>query len=321
MVGINRILAVNYHYLRPLDKDRYPNLHTCTPERFSSQLDEFLKHADPIDASTLEVFISGETFKGIPNDGFVLTFDDGLKDHYVYAATELERRGIQGWFFINTAVWQGELLSVHRLQLLNAAVPFNSLYAAFLSRLEAEGVSINMESVPRRAYKAAYRYDLETVAKFKYCVNYVLSQKQKDIILQNLFEMFLGPDDVWLDDLYMTPSEVVELHKAGHIIGAHSHRHSPLSLMSTAQRRSDLISNVSALTTALGTPPLWISYPNGVLDSGDGRVLEDCRRLGLKYGFTMNRAFVETSDGAQTINRVDTNDAPGGKSPIIGWSS
>ncbi|MGO9318323.1 MAG: polysaccharide deacetylase family protein [Terracidiphilus sp.] len=37
--------------------------------------------------------------------GFLVTFDDGTEDHYFIAAPLLERHGLRGVFFVNTAHW------------------------------------------------------------------------------------------------------------------------------------------------------------------------------------------------------------------------
>jgi peptidoglycan/xylan/chitin deacetylase (PgdA/CDA1 family) len=42
---------------------------------------------------------------GSSRTGFLLTFDDGTADHYITVAPLLERHGLHGVFFVNTARW------------------------------------------------------------------------------------------------------------------------------------------------------------------------------------------------------------------------
>ena len=49
----------------------------------------------------------------------LLTFDDGLSDHYQYVLPELRRRGLWGIFYIPAGPYQsGRMLDVHCIHLL-----------------------------------------------------------------------------------------------------------------------------------------------------------------------------------------------------------
>jgi peptidoglycan/xylan/chitin deacetylase (PgdA/CDA1 family) len=53
--------------------------------------------------------------------GFLVTFDDGTADHYFTAAPLLERHGVRGVFFVNTARWGADgYLTVAQCQELQA---------------------------------------------------------------------------------------------------------------------------------------------------------------------------------------------------------
>jgi len=54
-------------------------------------------------------------FSDIPENGFVLTFDDGYIDHYEVVYPILKKAGVQGVFFPNTMAWkENKLLTVNR---------------------------------------------------------------------------------------------------------------------------------------------------------------------------------------------------------------
>ena len=312
-----RILAINFHYVRPQDH-RYPGLHRRSPIDFSSQLDALMGLGELISPKRLENILLHPDDRH-PERGFVLTFDDGLKDHIQHVAPELNRRQWQAFFFVNTASWQGEMLDVHRLQLLNASVPFPKLYGAFIKWLRETDQSLDPSQIPLETVRQAYAYDEDRVALFKYCINFEMSPQTREELLRELSSQFLGDDTDHLPEFYLSKGDCRMLADMGHTIGSHSHRHRPLSLLSPEDCATDLAENAQSIDEAIGRRPTWISFPNGVLDADDTHTLAACQQQGIRYGFTMNQGFIQPGANHMTLNRVDTNDAPGGKSPTINW--
>jgi peptidoglycan/xylan/chitin deacetylase (PgdA/CDA1 family) len=68
-------------------------------DSYRRQLAFYARHFDGVGASDLERLLAeGRWDKGKP--GLVLTFDDGLRNHYDVAAPLLEELGFVGWFFV-----------------------------------------------------------------------------------------------------------------------------------------------------------------------------------------------------------------------------
>jgi hypothetical protein len=63
--------------------------------------------------------------------------------------------------------------------------------------------------------------------------------------------------------------------------------------------------------------PELISYPYGYAGAVSPTVFEVARACGLRAGFTTERSFNLTLADPLALARVDTNDAPGGKQPIV----
>ena len=137
----------------------------------------------------------------------MLTFDDGLKDHIRYVAPELERRGWSAFFFVNTAPWKGELLDVHKLQLLNAAVPFSELYHGFLLLVGEEYPNLVPDEIPMERIRQQYRYDEDDVARFKFAINFEMPVAVRPRIVSRLFEAFMGHEGKYVEELSLSPSE------------------------------------------------------------------------------------------------------------------
>ena len=59
-----------------------------------------------------------------PKNAILLTFDDGLIDHYISVFPLLDKHGIQGCFYpSNMPIEESKVLDVHKIQFILAAVP------------------------------------------------------------------------------------------------------------------------------------------------------------------------------------------------------
>ena len=107
------IKAVMYHYVR-LPSAEAPRLKFLHFEHFCRQLDTFAASSQLITRAQFDAALSGT--EPVPTNGIVLTFDDGLSDHYQFVFPELKRRGLWGIFYVNTGpLTGGGLLAVHMI--------------------------------------------------------------------------------------------------------------------------------------------------------------------------------------------------------------
>ncbi|WP_262868086.1 hypothetical protein [Campylobacter novaezeelandiae] len=109
---------IMYHYVREKTKD-LPFLRYLSFKNFCKQLDFFEKNFGFV---KYEDFINLKKdmnyFKEL-KDKILLTFDDGLIDHYNFVFFELLKRNLFGLFFIPTRILhQKKALDVHRIHYL-----------------------------------------------------------------------------------------------------------------------------------------------------------------------------------------------------------
>ncbi len=62
----------------------------------------------------------------------------------------------------------------------------------------------------------------------------------------------------------LTPEEIAELHCAGHIIGAHTHRHLAMRRVPLEEAREDLETNRRILQEITGAPVVHFSHTFGI---------------------------------------------------------
>ncbi len=313
------LLLVNFHHVRPGNPSRFAGLHHVTPAGLERQIESLARHFDFPDPRSLAATVD----RSPHGRHCVLTFDDGLRDHYEHVAPLLESHGIRGVFSVSTAPWEtGELLSVHKAHLLSAAFSYEALADELEDAARRAGVSHTLADVDAAQAQREYSYDTAEAARVKRFINAVVPQGQRDRVVGAVFTNRLGDDATHAAEHYLSPAMVRDLNRRGHAIGLHSHAHLHLASAAPAERRADLAANLRWVRAALGDADHvaeWISYPYGSPSSYDDSVIADARALGCRLGMTMSRGVNLASTGSRDVMRlarIDTNDAPGGKSPL-----
>jgi peptidoglycan/xylan/chitin deacetylase (PgdA/CDA1 family) len=308
------LTVVNYHHVRAERDPDFPHLHGLTLDQFRAQLDVFERRFEFIGPDQLEDVIRGDG--ALPNRSCLLTFDDGLRDHYEYVLPELKRRGIRACFFVCTAPYaEGILLSVHRAHLLSGKFGYLELRGELMDAARQLGCPLPGPAVVERA-PLQYRYDDPETAQVKYFLNFVLPSDKRERILQRVFQSRFGDEKCFVARHYMTATQLRALRDEGMTIGLHSHRHLALAAVPTPVMREDLRQNAAWLKRLVGRPPRWVSYPYGGPDSWSEEVMGTARGLNVLGGFTMTRQINRLPLRSMAIGRLDTNDAPGGKSAV-----
>lgn len=308
------LMFVNFHHVCNDADLLFPQLHHVTPDRFEAQIDALGSLFDFPPIAAVETALA--TGSGLGGPSCVLTFDDGLADHYAQVMPILQQKGISGIFSVNTAPWiDGRLLSVHRAHLLSAAFSYLELAAEIEMAAEVSGVSYRLCDVSSDLARSQYRYDDIETAKVKYYLNAVIPQAVRAAVLERVFASRLGDEIEHVNRHYLRPEQVRALSAAGHTIGLHTHRHLHLASAESQVRIDDLYLNRALLGEIAGALH-WISYPYGGPTSYDASVVELAGELGCRFGLTMKRAINGPGADRMRLSRVDNNDVVGGKRPM-----
>ena len=119
---------VMYHYVRPVP-GTLPNYPYLALADFERQLDRFDDTLGLVGREAFERWVGGAAAPS----GFLLTFDDGLRDRVDFVLPVLRRRGLFGLFYVPSApLTDGVVLDVHKLHLALGRVGGSAL----LDRLE-----------------------------------------------------------------------------------------------------------------------------------------------------------------------------------------
>jgi peptidoglycan/xylan/chitin deacetylase (PgdA/CDA1 family) len=303
--------VVVYHYIRDFPNTAFPRLKGMLTEAFRRQ---FTVLQDRYEMATLETALEFVQGRYRPRrDLCLLTFDDGLKEHYSEVMPLLAEHHVQGIFFpITFCLEEGRVAPVHMNHFLMAASEFESYQKALTERLAELFPNFKPNgSVDEAVVKGTYRWDTVEVARFKYLINFVLEPTVRDQVMRSLFEERLGAEREFARTLYFTWDEAREMQAAGMVLGGHSHHHRPLARLSHVELVSDLSTNRQLLTDQLHAQAIWpFSYPFGEKDSINGTASSQLKQLGFACAFSTAVGSVASGTDLFTLLRLDCNDAP-----------
>jgi len=287
-----RCLMVMYHYVRPLPDPDLPFFKAMTPERFQRQIEELGKEWTFV---SLDDYIEGlRGSRDIPSQCCILTFDDGLRDHYEFAFPILRRLGVPGAFFVSTLpVIEACMLNVHMIQHLVARLAPQEL-AGRLSRAVravAPGEADRLLSPDPATVDRVYAYEAEPPTRWaKYVMNFVLQEALQGEVTLRLFREEFGPERDFARRFYLSTGQVREMGDNGMTFGSHGHRHLAMSACDGARKREELRQSRRLLESWLGRPVTSFCFPWG----GAHHIDEESEELLAAEGF---RCALTTLDG------------------------
>lgn len=306
---------VMYHYVRDLSRTRYPRIKGMQLDDFRRQVDDLSEQFEMPSVEACIGYLKG-SYKP-KRDICLLTFDDGLKEHWRQVTPLLDDRGIEGIFHIITACSEEKVVvPVHMNHFLMAALDFETYRRELMKELVHNGAEADLQVDPSQARKT-YPWDTVEVAAFKYFFNFLVDPGIRDSSVKILFEKYIGPEREFAEELYVNWDEARAMQSAGMTLGGHTHLHRPLASLSSADLAADLEACTTLLRKELEPQLIWpFCYPYGKSDSWTPEAIEIVKRLGYDCGFTTESGPNMPGQDLFTISRVDCKKAP--KAPPIG---
>lgn len=308
---MSRLMVVMYHYTRDLNNSRYPNVKGMDSSLFRKQIDFFINNFNVV--SMEQVIDAMERNIELPDNGLLITFDDGYIDNYTYAFPILDEYGIQGSFFI-----PGKTFATHQLLDVNKVhyILASGNEYEIIKDLQAEmdyyrGTEFVYEEtdVLFKKYGKPNRFDSGETIFIKRMLQTVLPEKLRNIISSNLFKKYVGVSEKQLAyELYMNEDQIKTMIRHGMHIGIHGYDHYWLGNLPVDEMKQDIDLALETLGAFIDNSAWTIAYPYGNYSQ---EVLEYVKRRGAKAGVTTEvRSFDTDMDSPFLIPRFDCNDFP-----------
>lgn len=273
--------VIMFHYVRPEKSNKLKFLNYFSLEKFCVFLDKEIVRLKLITPEAYLDSIINE--KAIPENALLLSFDDGLYDHYKWVYPELHKRGIGAFFFINTEpLLQRDLLQVHKIHALSGLLGYRELRTQFMNKI---GLAAEFDINVFENAKAidAYPYDEPDIAGFKYGLNYILPKDVLMKVLNDLLNENFNFNELF-NEFYLNESQIKEMYNNGMTIGYHGHSHKPFSGLTNAELQSELDIEYDFFKS-IGIEARCLSYPYGDTSAVNSHNIEVVFNKGIQVAF------------------------------------
>lgn len=239
--GNQKIVFPFYHAINNDPGPHLKHLYHVKPVKvFEEDLEILLKYFSPL--SPVDLFNYDEVHS---KPGFVISFDDGLREVYDIIAPILKEKGIPAIFFLNNNfIDNRDLFYRYKVSLL-------------IDKIEKGG--LKKETVLEINRKLKTRINVKHYLK-RFLLELQYHEKE---MIDSLCEMLEVDTKIFLsrERPYMSTSQILELKKDGFFIGAHSFDHSEFYNMKPQNQKAEVIKSTADIRNRYDLSYSLFSFP------------------------------------------------------------
>ena len=311
---MNRLVTiVMYHYVRDLERTRFPAIKGLSVDSFRRQLDYIQGHYSPITVETLRGALRSAD-QALPPNSILLTFDDGYSDHFTDVFPQLDARGIQGCFFPPAqAILEHKVLDVNKIHfVLASGRDPNQLLERVMEAVAETAPDCPLQSKEFYLQKLGgnHRYDSREVVTLKRLLQREFPEPIRHAVVQSLFAEFVTSDEeTFACELYLSLDQIACMRRHGMHFGSHGYTHAWLDQLSPEAQAVEVNRSLDFLQMlGIGNDEWTICYPYGGFNDS---LLQILRARQCQFGFTVEARVADLdADDRLALPRVDTNDLP-----------
>jgi len=270
------LTVMMYHYVRDPgdDAEGGSGIRGMSVQAFKAQLDALSQQHTFVAWTHVQMALKGD--KPLPGSACLLTFDDGVRDHYINVFKILHDRNLSGLFFILDRFEDDGLVLAHKIHFLLAKMGLSGLREAIWDKLNPTQRELFMQA------ESQYQLKYPPIS-IESRINLLKTVLQRDLsaevntLLRDLFEMHVGSENETARSYYLNSEQIHEMTAGGMHFGGHSHSH-PWFDWIDADARNDEIKASAAWLQHFEPEPWAFAYPYGGLS-------EDAPDLLKKHGF------------------------------------
>ena len=293
-----KTIVFAFHYIRD-ELYNNPGIHPFSTKNFL-ELIEYCQSQGEI--------VNPENFfkkKLNPNKiSFLLTFDDGLVDHYKILPI-LNKNNIKGIFFLCSGYYNNqEMLTIHKIHHIRSKIDERTFNQYFFDELNI--IKFNYKIYADKASKF-YLYDHKKNALMKYLLNFVLSKKVIDKLIYKIScKHKINFNDI-AKKLYLTIEQIKKIHSFGNVIGLHGHTHSKLNNIGKISKIEIEINKKFLSKYDLDNKFNSFAYPYGREIALPKNLNKFLKNNNLGYCFTMEKKISDNNYRKENISRFSPN--------------
>ena len=302
--------VIMYHYIRNFNKN-LPYLNFLHIRDFKKQINYFKKEKERL------AKIQDNLDEILKKKKFILTFDDGLKDH-LKIAKYLKKKNILGLFFITVQQFlNSDFLSIHKLHLIFGKFPIKKIYNIILKnkiKINYNKKSLGVFKLQKNFLDKKNPHSEKNLKIFlKTTLNNLQGSNRK--IIDKIFDnLFLKKDQKKIfKNFYLNKKDIKYLDKIGMIIGSHGFDHNVLSKKNYSNQKEDIISSCKILSNILGKEIKYFCYPYGGSNVFNKNTIKILKKIKIKYCFNVNSKNWTQKSNKLSIPRYDCNEFKFGK--------
>ncbi len=226
----------------------------------------------------------------------LLTFDDGLTDHFV-VAKELFKKKMTGIFFIPYLPYKNKkILNVHMSHLILGKVDGKVALNEMKKYINFKKFKNYINFKEKKKFSSRYidqKTNIET-KQFKKIVNYYGNFEITYKILRFLIKKF--NIKFKFSDIYLTQKQIKKMHEMGMIIGCHSTSHVPLSKLSYEKQFSEINQSKKFIEKITKKKCSHFCFPYGKKNSYNKNTLIILKKLKFDLGYSVENRSVTKND-------------------------
>ena len=229
----------------------------------------------------------------------ILTFDDGLFDHYEYVLPILLSHGVQGYFYPSTAPLNKPIvLDTHIIHILLAELGENQFAQLLESSYLKRNVKFNLYDFSNNT--RFNRWANPLISNIKYSLN-MLDNRLRRTILLELLEQYVGDEAEISASFYMQPNQLKDMVNNSMRIGCHGHNHRPLGSLASREKKREVVESIKILN-GFSFNVDSIAYPFGSFDQATKLIASE---QGLSYGLSIDEGALLNNNDPLALPRYD----------------
>jgi peptidoglycan/xylan/chitin deacetylase (PgdA/CDA1 family) len=297
------LTVMMYHYVRDPgdDAEAGSGIPGMSVRAFEAQLDSLSQQYTFV--TWPDVRMALQENSPLPKSACLLTFDDGVLDHYINVFRILRGRNISGLFFVLDRFADDKLVLAHKIHFLLAKLGLSELREAIWEKLNQAQREEFTQAKARYQLKYASNSLDDQINLLKAVLQRDLST-EVNLLLSDLFEVHIGSENETARNYYLNLDQIREMGAGGMHFGGHSHNH-PWFDWIDAEGRTAEIKASSEWLRQFEQGPWAFAYPYGGLSDDSPHIL---KQHGFVAAFTTktqlthsNSYFIGRLDGEETI--------------------